>query len=192
MIVVGDISKNSVKCETQYDALKVVFKGEGHSVEVGEGCVFNNFQIFFYGKRSKVIIGQNCSLSGVIHLKGDNCVLTLGDLVKTNAPIFVNLGELGDTLTIGNSCLFANPKFRTSDSHKIYCKNTNERINPSGNIIIEDNVWIAEDVLVMGGVVIQQGSVIGAKSLVNRNIPHNCIAAGVPAKVIKKDIFWKE
>ncbi|MDP3115406.1 MAG: DapH/DapD/GlmU-related protein [Candidatus Cloacimonadaceae bacterium] len=53
-------------------------------------------------------------------------------------------------------------------------------------IYIEDNVWIGLNVLVMKGVTIGQNSIIGAGSVVTKDIPANVIAAGNPCKVIKE------
>ena len=53
-------------------------------------------------------------------------------------------------------------------------------------ISIEEDVWIASQCVVIKGVTIGKGSVIGAGSIVNKNIPAYSVAAGVPAKVVKK------
>lgn len=53
-------------------------------------------------------------------------------------------------------------------------------------IVIEDNVWIGAGVHIMGGVTIGKNSVIGAGSVITKNIPENVIAAGVPCKVIRE------
>lgn len=55
-----------------------------------------------------------------------------------------------------------------------------------GPVIIEDNVWIGEKTSIMPGVHIGKGSIIAANSVVTHDIPPYCIAAGVPAKVIKR------
>ena len=57
-------------------------------------------------------------------------------------------------------------------------------------IVIEDNVWIGVNVLILKGVTIGHGSVIAAGSIVTRDIPCNCLAAGIPAKVIREKISW--
>ena len=53
-------------------------------------------------------------------------------------------------------------------------------------IVIEDNVWIAANVVVLPGVTIGKGSVIGAGSVVTKDIPPSSLAFGNPCKVIRK------
>lgn len=50
---------------------------------------------------------------------------------------------------------------------------------------IGDNVWIAPGVRILGSVTIGNNVVIGANAVVTKSIPDNCVAAGVPAKVIR-------
>lgn len=58
-------------------------------------------------------------------------------------------------------------------------------------IVIGNRVWIGANVTVLKGVTIGDGAIIAAGSLVSRDIPANCLAAGVPAKVIKENVEWK-
>ena len=55
-----------------------------------------------------------------------------------------------------------------------------------GEINIGNDVWIGSNVKVLDGVTIGDGSVVGAGSVVNVDIPPYSVAAGVPAKVIKR------
>jgi acetyltransferase-like isoleucine patch superfamily enzyme len=54
-----------------------------------------------------------------------------------------------------------------------------------GSIIVGNNSWIGTHVVVLGGVTIGEGAVIGAGSVVTRDIPANAVALGVPARVVK-------
>ena len=53
-------------------------------------------------------------------------------------------------------------------------------------ITIKDNCWLASNVVVCGGVTIGEGCVIGAGSVVTRDIPAYSLAAGNPCRVIRK------
>ena len=52
-------------------------------------------------------------------------------------------------------------------------------------IVIERNVWIAAGVTIIGGVTVGENSVVAAGSVVTRDIPSNCLAAGNPARVMR-------
>jgi lipopolysaccharide O-acetyltransferase len=51
---------------------------------------------------------------------------------------------------------------------------------------IGQRVWLGEGVSVLKGVTIGDGSIIGAGAVVNKDIPPNCIAVGVPARIVKR------
>ena len=58
-------------------------------------------------------------------------------------------------------------------------------ISTSKPITLEENVWIGANAVVCGGVTIGKGSVIGAGSVVTRDIPAGVVAAGVPCRVLR-------
>ncbi len=137
----------------------------------------------------------------------NNGTMIIGErvrLVSTIATVEIGV-EAGATLEIGNSvfinygCSFgatklirigANCNIGThvimidNDFHRLEPEHRNER-PPSAPIILEDNVWLGARVIVLRGVTIGSGSVIGAGSVVSRDIPPRSIAAGVPAKVLR-------
>ena len=60
------------------------------------------------------------------------------------------------------------------------------RSGAAREVIIEDRVWLGANVVVLKGVKIGRNSLIGANSVVTKDIPNNVIAAGNPCKVLKK------
>lgn len=56
---------------------------------------------------------------------------------------------------------------------------------PTGPVVIEDSVWIGSRVVILPGVRIGSGAVIGAGSIVTRNIPPRCVVAGNPARALR-------
>lgn len=70
-------------------------------------------------------------------------------------------------------------------SHQIGRYERRAGTGTGGNIVIEDGCWIGARVTILGGVTVGNGSIIGAGSLVNKDVPANTIYAGVPAKLIR-------
>lgn len=83
---------------------------------------------------------------------------------------------------------------RDSDNHGVCSLKDNCKITGkpsfSAPIVIEDHVWIGMNVIILKGVTIGEGSIIAAGSVVTRDVPAHCLAAGVPAKVIKTEVAW--
>ncbi len=61
-----------------------------------------------------------------------------------------------------------------------------KQLTNKGNIVIGNNVWIGDNAIILPGVKIGDGAIIGAYSVVGKNIPPYCIAVGNPIQVIKK------
>lgn len=59
------------------------------------------------------------------------------------------------------------------------------QLPPSAPVVIEDNVWIGSKAIILPGVRIGCRAVIGAGSIVTRDVPAKCVAAGNPARVLR-------
>ena len=89
-------------------------------------------------------------------------------------------------IRIGKKCFIGpNCGFYTA-LHPIDIEKRGEGLEMAKPITVGDNVWIGADVTILPGVKIGAGSVIGAKSLVSKDIPSGVIAYGNPCRVIKK------
>lgn len=121
----------------------------------------------------------------------DKPILEFGKNVNIGDEVRISAAE---GIKIGNNVLMGSRVLVIDNSHGYYRGDNpdapnsapNERRLHSSPIYIGDNVWIGEGAVIQMGVKIGKGSIIGANSVVTKSIPPNTIAAGVPAKVIKK------
>lgn len=88
-------------------------------------------------------------------------------------------------ITIGKHCFIGPNCGMYTAIHPIVAKERNQGLEMAKPITIKDNVWIGGDVTILPGVTIGEGSVIGAKSLVTKDIPANVIAVGNPCRVVR-------
>lgn len=136
--------------------------------------------------------GIGCRIEAFIRDGNKDVKILFGDNVQLNDYVHISAVQ---SVRIGNNVLMASHVYISDNSHGSY-KGDNHDTPPEispiqrpyfvAPVTIGDKVWIGEGVIVLPGVSIGEGSIIGAHSIVNRDIPDNCIAAGSPAKVIKK------
>lgn len=88
-------------------------------------------------------------------------------------------------VTIGNHVLLGPNVGLYTPNHAIDVNERNVGYEQSLPITIGDNVWIGGSVTILPGVTIGENTIIGAGSVVTKDIPANVIAAGVPCRVIR-------
>lgn len=86
----------------------------------------------------------------------------------------------GDNVFIGPNCGFY------TAGHPLDAERRNEGLEYAKPITVGNNVWFGGNVVVLPGVTIGDNAVIGAGSVVNKDIPSNVVAVGNPCRVIKK------
>ncbi|MNO65154.1 putative acetyltransferase [compost metagenome] len=181
---------NRVLAPSDLKNVEVEFKGSNNTLIIEEGSGINNTMISFPSDSGTCIIDTKGNYRGKIRI-GWNCAVVIGPNVTCTTAAAIYTAESTYAL-IGEDCMLAaHVIIRTEDSHAIYDVDSGERINPSRNVIIGQHVWLAEDTLILPGAKIGSGSTIGARSVVKKFIPNNCIAAGVPSKILKKNTAWE-
>jgi len=112
-----------------------------------------------------------------------------GGVLEIGARSYINYGcSIGATqlVRIGPNCNIGTYTILIdNDFHRLEPERRLERPE-SAPIILEENVWLGARVIVLRGVTIGRDSVIGAGSVVTKDIPARSVAAGVPAKIVKQ------
>ena len=95
-------------------------------------------------------------------------------------------GDSTGRITIGEKCLFAPNVTVTASNYGIAQGDVAIMDQPKDerDIVIGDGAWLGANVVVLAGVTIGEGAVVAAGAVVTRDLPAQCIAGGVPAKVI--------
>ena len=133
----------------------------------GQICVGKNTVICrwvcFRPWGGKIIIGDNCSINSFCHLSGN------GGLI------------IGNNVRIASNCSFESANHNFSDLN-IPIKDQGETRRKT---VIEDDCWIGTGSAILCGVTIGHGSVIGAGSVITKDIEPYSVVVGVPGKKIK-------
>lgn len=135
------------------------------------------------------------AIRGILGKAGKNCVVeqplfcTYGYNTTVGDNFFLNVnGKLMDSgkITIGNNVFIAPNVCIITEDHATDMEQRVQGLEDTHPVTIGDNVWICAGALVLPGVTIGEGSVIGAGSVVTKDIPAHCLAVGNPCKVIRK------
>jgi acetyltransferase-like isoleucine patch superfamily enzyme len=143
---------------------------------------------------AKLTTGKNCRIEAFVdesnYLSKEKTIF-FGKNVVLNDNVHIAAKY---SVKIGNDVLIASKVFISDHNHGIYSGShkhsspfevPNDRAIFGSQVVIEDNVWLGEFVVILPGITIGKGSIIGAMSVVTKSIPPNSIAVGSPAKIIK-------
>lgn len=134
--------------------------------------------------------GYNCRIEVFGDRDDHNTKLLIGKNVHIGDNVHIAVAE---QVNIGDNCLFASKIFISDLDHGTYSgvdpslptSDPNNRAITFAPVSIGKNVWLGENVCVLKGVSIGDGSIVGANSVVTKSIPAQSIAVGIPARVIK-------
>jgi acetyltransferase-like isoleucine patch superfamily enzyme len=132
----------------------------------------------------EVMLGEGVSLNGTV-VPIELVTYTSGSIEIGNHT-FINYGSsiaARASVKIGSYCHLGHYTFvMDNDQHDVVRHMELPRSDP---VIIEDHVWIGSKAIVLPGVRIGSRAVIGAGSIVTKDIPPRCVAAGNPARVLR-------
>ena len=116
-------------------------------------------------------------------------ICELGSNITIGDNVFINFGciifDKGE-VTIGNNAMFGPRVGIYTTNHAFDAEERIANVVVSKPIHIGNRVWLSADVKIVQGVTIGDNSIIGAGSVVTKDIPPNVIAAGNPCRVIRK------
>jgi acetyltransferase-like isoleucine patch superfamily enzyme len=147
-----------------------------------------------YENKQQIVIGDFTSINDFVtlavandpHCNLDNSKLIIGS--NTYIGEYNNIRAGGGIIKIGNYCSISQHITIVASNHGI-AKDTiikDQAWSTKKNFVtIEDDVWIGANSVILPGVTIGKGAVIGAGSVVTKDIPAYAIAIGNPARVIK-------
>lgn len=165
----------------------IFFNGKNSEIKIGENVEFHNSRLKLYNN-SSIVIKDGGYIRGTLFAH-DNSSISIGQRCRINGNLNISALE-GTSVIIGDDCLISEAVVKSSDMHSIYDCGSNQRINFAKDVRIGDRVWIGDGVIILKGVKIGNDSIIGARSVVTKDVPSNVIVAGNPARIIKTNVYW--
>ena len=143
------------KCEKEYVLSR--FKSRGKNVYIGDNCHFITETL---SVGDNVHIGRGCCFQSA---HGD---IKIGNHVMFGPGVHIHGGN------------------HITDVVGVYMDEVKKEVGQDAPVIVDDDVWIGANAMILGGVHIGRGSVIGAASVVTKDVPAYSISVGVPSRVI--------
>lgn len=137
---------------------------DGGMVELGEAVHLHRSTILQTGQGGSISIGPRTHIQPRCQLSAYKSSIVIGQKVE-----------------IAPNCSFYPYNHGMAAERPI----RHQPLNTKGGIIIDDEAWLSVGVIVLDGVRIGKGAVVGAGSVVTKDLPANSISSGVPARVIK-------
>jgi acetyltransferase-like isoleucine patch superfamily enzyme len=171
---------------------------KAQNVTIGASSIFHDTAVVenFQKNRSNIHIGSYTHIKGELLVFAHGGRITIGDYCYIGESTRIWSAK---DISIGNNVLIAhNVNIHDNISHPLDAELRNAHYrhiiskgHPSENIdlsekpvVIKDNAWIGFNATVLKGVTIGKGAVVGACSVVTKDVPDGAIVIGNPAKII--------
>lgn len=165
--------------------------------------------VFGFGDSENKVVNVISKIDAEEYSRLPEALLGFGETLKIGAFSYITPGAQLFNCTIGRFCSIAtgvrfigldHPMDRVTTSTWTYGENLsalvekdfgieidqNRKIKKSAITTIENDVWIGENVSIRQGIKISNGAVVGANSVVTKDVPSYCVVAGNPARIVKK------
>jgi len=113
--------------------------------------------------------------------------ISVGDFVSIGpgATFLASESEIiiGNKVLFGPNVTIVGGNHNTSVVGKFLYDVHEKRTGDDQNVVVEDDIWVGSNVIILKGVTIHRGAIIGAGSVVTRDVPPYAVVVGVPAKV---------
>lgn len=161
-------------------------------LNVGPRCSIRGTQSISMGRGVSIYGGL--WLEAVQHYREQSFEpsIVIGDNVSFSLDVHITCVE---RIEIGNGVLFGSRVHVSDHNHGRYTgpgqshpqqAPAERELATRGPVFIEDNVWIGDNVIILGPVRIGAGAILGANSLISADVPAATMVAGAPAKAIKR------
>ena len=160
-----------------------------------EGKVFACFTLKlknpqYFSVGSRCYFGPDCRIEAWDEYNGKRFVprIEIGEDVRINSTC--HIGAI-NKVVIGDQCLLGSHVMIIDHSHgkgipeEIDIHPSERDLYSKGPVIIGSRCWLAENVIILPGVTIGDGCIIGANTVVTKNIPPYSVAVGNPARVVR-------
>lgn len=181
--------------------LNIEINGDNNDIYIGEHSIFYGTNTLTIKTGSKINIQNNCIFTDSTLVCYDNSEIFI-DKYSTFGQNNLFIAYAKSKLKIGSDCMFSlNIVIQTGDGHPIFNVENGQIINKlsddpdglDGYVELGSHIWVGRYAMILGGrkrTKVGDGCVIGAKAFVKGAFPNNCSLAGVPAKVVRKNIAW--
>jgi acetyltransferase-like isoleucine patch superfamily enzyme len=172
--------------------LGITFFGNNNKVIIHSSVDIRDLEVHIVGSNITLVIQEGSQVTnGYFWLGGDSARMSIGSgsILIDNR---INLTDSHSRIEIGSGCMLGSgSEIRLGDAHVLYDTDTGKILNQAHHVVLGSRVWLAQDSLILKNVEIGCDSVIGARSVVTRDIPPSSVAAGIPAKVIRSGVAWR-
>lgn len=175
--------------------------GKNNKIEIGDVEIPSTVTLRIFGNNNHIKIDSIfCTKALDIRigvresLVSNNCKIHFGKNFWSQSNLQLLLYNHENKLDVGDDCLFSNNiTIRLGDRpHLIFDSETGEYIdNSTDGVLIGDRVWVGEKVYITKNVTILNDCILAVNSVVTKRFEEtNCVIAGNPAKVVKKNVQW--